>query len=179
MARVPSPEAIDDVWQRRATAAAIAAVRDVITGGTIPKAAPIGRLTDIELGWLVAAALFGWIRTRAEQATAEGWDMEATLRLTAHDVPPWDVGAISHVLPRLADLEGIDWSRPVTAWPKDTIVRFILAALNLTSAAIAARDAGGGITSNQKSLAEMQRVASAEVGGPLAAPDELNDVIPF
>ena len=32
------------------------------------------RLTDIELGWLIAAGLFAWIKTRAEQATAEGWD---------------------------------------------------------------------------------------------------------
>ena len=70
------PKAIDDVWQRRATAAAILAVREVIRGGTIPPATPISRLSDIELGWLFAASLFAWIKTRAEQATAEGWDVE-------------------------------------------------------------------------------------------------------
>jgi hypothetical protein len=26
-------------------------------------------LSDVEMGWLVAAILFGWISTRAEQAT--------------------------------------------------------------------------------------------------------------
>src|SRR4051812_31832226 len=47
---MPTTDSIDDIWQRRATAAAIAAVRQVIDGGVIPKAASIGRLTDIELG---------------------------------------------------------------------------------------------------------------------------------
>ena len=99
---IPTADTIDDIWQRRATAAAIAAVRQVIDGGVIPKAASIGRLTDIELGWLVAAGLFAWIRTRAEQATAEGWDTEQTLRTTALDPEPWDAGAVAYVLPELA-----------------------------------------------------------------------------
>ena len=107
---IPTADTIDDVWQRRATAAAIAAVRQVIDGGVIPKAASIGRLTDIELGWLVAAGLFAWIRTRAEQATAEGWDTEQTLRTTALDPEPWDAGAVAYVLPELAKLDGINWS---------------------------------------------------------------------
>jgi len=84
----PTPEALDDIWQRRATAAAILAVRDVIRGGAIPPAAPVSRLTDVELGWLFAAALFGWIKTRAEQATAEGWDVEETLRRTSLNPQP-------------------------------------------------------------------------------------------
>jgi hypothetical protein len=177
---IPTAEMIDDVWLRRATAAAIAAVRDVINGNAIPKAAPIGRLTDIELGWLAAAAIFAWVAARSEQATAEGWDTEQTLGLTAHDVPPWDAGAVAHILPQLAELDGIDWSRPVTAWSKDTIVRFILAAMKLTSAAMLARDVGGGgITTQRKPLEQMQRVASAEAGGPLAAPGELDNSIPF
>ena len=39
--------------------------------GPIPPGTPIGRLGDVEWGWIVAAILFGWIATRAEQATAE------------------------------------------------------------------------------------------------------------
>ena len=97
---MPTADSIDDIWQRRATAAAIAAVRQVIDGDAIPKAASIGRLTDIELGWLITAGLFAWIRTRAEQATAEGWDTEQTLRTTALDPEPWDAGAVAHILPR-------------------------------------------------------------------------------
>ena len=42
-----------------------------------------------------------------------------------------------------------------------------------------ARDIGGGITTRGKSLEEMQRIASAEAGGPLMTPDELNDPIGF
>jgi hypothetical protein len=178
---VPTPEAIDEVWQRRATAAAIAAVRQLVDGDAIPSATPVGRLNDIELGWLATAALFGWIEARAEQATAEGWDTEQTLRLTALDPSPWDAGAVAHILPQLADLDGFDWGKPISAWSKDAITRFILAALKLTHAAMLARDVGdGGITTKRKSLDQMQRVASAEAGGPLMAPDEFDtDDIPF
>ena len=169
---LPSVEAIDDIWQRRATAAAIVAVRQVLDGDAIPKATPIGRLTDIELGWLIAAGLFAWIRTRAEQATAEGWDTEKTLRVSE----AWDAGAVAHILPQLAELDGIDWSRPVGAWSKDTIVRFLLAAMKLITTAMIARDtASSGITTNHKPLVQMQRVASAEAGGSLASPGEIDD----
>lgn len=172
---IPTADTIDDVWQRRATAAAIAAVRQVIDGGVIPPAAPLNRLTDIELGWLVAAGLFAWIRTRAEQATAEGWDTEQTLRTTALDPEPWDAGAVAHVLPELARLEGINWERPISSWSKDMMIRFLLMGMKLITAAMAARDvSGGGIATNRKSVEEMQRVASAEVGGPLAASGELD-----
>jgi hypothetical protein len=177
---IPTADTIDDVWQRRATVAAITAVRQVIDGGVIPKAASIGRLTDIELGWLIAAGLFAWIRTRAEQATAEGWDTEQTLRTTALELEPWDAGAVAYVLPELAKLDGIDWSRPVGSWSKDTVIRFLLTGMKLITAALAARDVSGdGIATNRKSVEEMQRVASAEAGGPLTAPGELNDDIPF
>ena len=70
-------------------------------GGTIPPATPVSRLSDIELGWLIAAGLFAWIKTRAEQATAEGWDTEETLRQTSLDPQPWDAGAVAHILPQL------------------------------------------------------------------------------
>ena len=42
-----------------------------------------------------------------------------------------------------------------------------------------ARDVGGSITTKGKSLDEMQRIASAEAGGPLMTPDEFNDPIGF
>src|SRR5262249_30682737 len=66
--RVP-PSALEDVWQRDATPAAIAAARGVVqTGGPIPPGTPIGRLSDTEWGWILAAMLFAWISKRAEQA---------------------------------------------------------------------------------------------------------------
>jgi hypothetical protein len=176
----PTPEqAIDDVWQRRATAAAIVAVREVINSGAIPSGTPIARLSDIELGWMFTAALFAWIKTRAEQAASEEWDTELALRLTTHSPPPWDVGAVAHILPQLAELPDVDWNQPIGRWPKDTVVRFLLAAMKLIDAAMIARDVGGGVATQRKSLDEMQRVASAEAGGPLVAPNEFDDELPF
>jgi hypothetical protein len=174
---VPTAEGINDVWQRRATAAAILAVRDVIRGGAIPAAARVERLTDIELGWLFTAALFGWIKTRAEQATAEGWDVEETLRLTSLNPQPWDAGAVESILPQLGTLPDIDWSKAIGHWSKDQMVRFLLQALGLIDKAMIARDFGGSITTRRKSLDEMQRTASAEAGGPLMTPGEFNDPI--
>jgi hypothetical protein len=172
---IPTPEAIDDVWQRRATAAAIVAVREVFRGGAIPSATQISRLDDIEIGWLFAAALFAWIRTRAEQATSEGWDIEETLRITAFNPQPWDAGAVAQILPQLADLEGVDWSKPLGAWSKDAMTCFLLHAFNLISRAMIARDVGGGIATQRKPLEQMQRTASAEAGGSLVAPGEASD----
>ena len=127
----------------------------------------------------VRCEFFAWIRTRSEQAAAEGWNTETTLRITALDPQPWDAGAIAYVLPELGALPGIDWSAPINAWPKDTMTRFLLEAMKLISKAMIARDVGGSITSKPKSLDEMQRIASAEAGGSLMTPDEFNDPIPF
>lgn len=176
---IPTADSIDDVWQRRATAAAILAVREVINGGNIPPNVSISKLSDVEIGWLFAASLFAWIRTRAEQATAEGWDVEETLRRTSLQPQPWDTGAVASILPELGDLSGIDWSKPITAWPKDVMIRFLLEAMKLISTAMIARDVGGSITTKPKSLDEMQRIASAEAGGPLMTPAEFDDPLPF
>ena len=196
----PTPKAsLDDMLQRRATSAAIVAVRELINaGGAIPPATPISRFSDIELGWLTAATLFAWIKSRSEQAVAEGWDMEETLRLTALDPQPWDAGAVENILPDLAGLADVDWEKPIKFWPKKMMVRFLLEALHLINKAMIARDIGGGITTRRKSLDEMQRTASAEAGAreapaeldtrvaealgrpvPLMTPDEMKDEIPF
>ena len=66
-----SLSALEDDWQRRATAAAIEAARGVIKlDAPIPPGTPIGRLSDTEWGWILAAMLFAWISKRAEQAAA-------------------------------------------------------------------------------------------------------------
>jgi hypothetical protein len=41
---------------------------------------PVGKLNDCQIGWLVTAGIFGWIRTRCEQAIEEGLDPEQALR---------------------------------------------------------------------------------------------------
>ena len=79
--REPSLTAQNDAWTKRASLAAVAEARKAIKDdGAIPPGTPVGRLTDRELGWIVSGALFGWISTRAQQATEEGWDQERTIR---------------------------------------------------------------------------------------------------
>ena len=116
--------------------------------------------SDIEWGWLVAAILFGWISTRAEQATAEQLDTERTIRMTALDPEPWDAGAVATILPELADAcPDIDWSQPLGAWPRETMVEFLLVAMRLIRKAMIARDLSeSGIT--RKSSAEHDRAPS-------------------
>src|SRR5262245_25460475 len=116
---------LEDIWQRQATAAAIEAARGVIQiDGPIPPGTPIGRLSDTEWCWILAAMLFAWISKRAEQATAEQLDTERVIRLTALDPEPWDAGAVAAILPDLADscAELLDWSKPLTQWSREDII---------------------------------------------------------
>ena len=39
---------------------------------------PAGRLSDQQWGWIISAAIFAWIRTRYQQAVAEGLAKERT-----------------------------------------------------------------------------------------------------
>ena len=87
-----------------------------------------------------------WICARAEQAAANGWGSEEALRITALEPQPWDVGAVMHVLPDIGALPDLDWSKPLSAWSKDEMVRFLLEATKLIRAAVIARDVGGRIS---------------------------------
>ena len=133
---------LEDAWQRKATEAAIAAARGVVKhDGPIPPLTPIGRLSDTKWGWLVAAILFGWISTRAQQATAENLDVERTIQASAVSPDPWDAGAVLAILPELAGAcPDIDWSLPLASWSKETMAEFLLAALRLIRKALIARD---------------------------------------
>jgi hypothetical protein len=135
----------ENEWQDRATAAAIAAARRLVCrDDPIRTTTLIGRLTDTEWGWIVAAVIFAWIAVRAEQATAEGLDTERAIRMTGHDPDPWDAGAVATVLPELADTPGMDWTTPLADWPRDKMVAFLTTALALVRKATIARDVGGG-----------------------------------
>jgi hypothetical protein len=139
----PSRTAVDGEWQRKAHAAAVESARKCI-GGAVPAATPVGRLSDYELGWLAAAAICAWISTRAAQASAEGFDLsvaEEFIRETGTTPRPWDAGAVETILGDLAAVPDIDWSKSLNEWPKDVMVRFLCAALDLMRQAIAARDA--------------------------------------
>jgi hypothetical protein len=173
-----SPAALEVVWQRRATAAAIEAARQVTQNdGPIAPETPIGRLGDIEWGWITAAILFGWISTRAQQAASEQLDTEQTIRLTGLDPDPWDAGAVAAILPELADTPGIDWSKPVAGWPRETMVDFLTTALALIRKAVIARDLSDKGITRKSSASMIARQANAAAGGPLMTPDELNDKI--
>ena len=137
-----STTAIEDAWQRRAMSAAIASARKVVSGGALPSGTPVGRLSDHEWGWITAAILFGWIETRAEQATSEGIDAELTVRATGQDPDPWDAGAVVTILPDLAESANVDWSKPLNDWSRETMVEFLLAAFTLIRKAMIARDTG-------------------------------------
>jgi hypothetical protein len=174
-----SLSALEDEWQRQATAAAIEAARGVVKhDGPISPNVPVGRLGDAEWGWVLAAMLFAWIGKRAEQATAEQIDTEQAIRLVALDPQPWDAGAVVAILPDLADASpNIDWSKPLAAWSREAMVEFLLTAMRLIRKAMVARDLNDlGIT--RKSSASMiARQANAAAGGPLMTPDELDDPI--
>jgi hypothetical protein len=174
-----SPSALEDQWQRQATTAAIAAARGVVrTDGPIPPGTPIGRLSDTEWGWILAAMLFAWISTRAEQATAENLDTERTIRMTALDPQPWDAGAVAAVLPDLASAcPDLDWSKPLTEWSREDITEFLLKAMPLVRKAMIARDLSESGITRKSSASMIARQANAAAGGPLMVPDEFNDEI--
>jgi hypothetical protein len=165
-----SISAIEDDWQRRATDAAISAARNIVLGddAAINKATPVGRLGDVEWGWIVAAAIFAWIRTRAEQAAAEELNTEQAIRLTSLDRNPWDAGAIAAILPELAQCRGIDWSKSLNDWSRETMIEFLLETLRLVRRGMIARDLGDGIT-RKSTIARRTDTAAGE-------PD---DALPF
>ena len=172
-----SLSALGDQWQRDATAAAITAMRGVVRmDGPIPPGTPVGRLGEAELGWMLSAGLFAWISKRAEQATAEQIDTEQCVRMIALDPQPWDTGAVAAILPDLADAcSGLDWSKPLTLWPRDDIIEFLLKAMPLIRKAMIARDLSDKGITRQSSAATIARQANAAAGGPLMEPGELNE----
>jgi hypothetical protein len=173
-----SPSALEDKWQRRATTAAIEAAHGVVKNdGPIPPGTPIGRLGDVEWGWIAAAILSGWIRTRSEQAVAEQIDTELVIRMTGLDPEPWDAGAVASILPELANTPGIDWSKPLADWPRETMVELLTAALALIRKAVIARDLSDKGVTRKSSANTIARQANAAAGGPLMTPDEFNDEI--
>ena len=147
------PKAVQDLWQRQATAAAIESARKMIGDGVVPPGTPVGHLSDEQFGWLLCAGICSWIETRAAQAVDEGnAAIEMNIRDTGTVPLPWDAGAVETILGDLANLEGVEWSATVFEWTKDTMLLFLCEARDLMNKAIAARDRGGGITAPQAPL---------------------------
>ena len=169
----------EDAWQRKATEAAIAAARGVVKpDGPIPPLTSVERLSDTEWGWITAAILFGWISTRAQQATAENLDVEQSIRATPCEPDPWDAGVIIAILPELADAcPDLDWSLPLASWSKETMAEFLLAAMRLIRKAMIARDLTERGITRKADASVIARQTNAAAGGPLMAPDEWNDLL--
>jgi hypothetical protein len=137
----------EDAWQRRATAAAVAAVRQVIADGVIPLGTPIGRLGETEWNWVIAAGLFAWTATRVAQVTTERilqsrqtrqriwYDYEPELLVRSGlDPDPRDAGIVETILPQLGSMPDVDWALPFGSWPRETVVRFLMHANKLINA---------------------------------------------
>jgi hypothetical protein len=174
-ARIASITAENDKWLRCAYAAAVAEAKDCIGAtGPIRPHTPIGNLSD-EWSWIASSIIRGWVMTRSQQSVEEGWDFEQTTRTTGLDPEPWNTGQIIAILPRLVDAcPDLDWSKPIDGWSKESITRFLLAALKLVrqaaiaSAVIEARSAGKPVNAD-----EIARRINADGGGPLMTVDEL------
>src|SRR5262249_45044960 len=74
-------------------------------------------------------------------------------------------------------LPDIDWSQPLTSWPRETMVEFLLKAMRLIRKAMIARDISDRGVTQRSSAGTVAREANAAAGGPLMTPDEFNDEI--
>jgi hypothetical protein len=154
--RLPSLSAIEDCWQREATRVAIEKARAAISGGAVPPNTSIGRLSDTEWGWIVAAALYGWIDVRARQAVGNGIGIDKHIRDTGLEPDPWDIGAIEAALPELATSE-IDWTKSLAEFSREEMIEFLGDAYNLIGQAMLARDTGEKLVTRRLPLGVAQQ----------------------
>ena len=84
---------------------------------------PAGKLSDLQWGWIISAAIFAWIKTRYRQAIAEGLASEE--HVTRMEPSPRDSAIVQSILPMLADQAAIDWSKPLAGWSKQEMAGFI------------------------------------------------------
>jgi hypothetical protein len=145
----------ENEWQDKATARAIGEARKIAQGSSLKLAnTPVGRLSEQEWGWVLTAAIFGWISTRCEQAIAEGIDQEEAVRMIELSPSPGDLAMIRSILPTLATQVKIDWARPLKDWSKDEITNFLLQAWLLANNADRVLEHGAGSKILQKKPAE-------------------------
>jgi hypothetical protein len=170
--------AIEAEWMAKATTAAIDAARSVITENDINGRAMISSLNELEWGWICSAAIFAWIRTKSEQAVAEGIGYDQAIRAMPGSYPqPWEAGVVTSILPALGEISGMPWDKPIGEWSKNQMVDFAWNVHRLVEQALSARDEGEECKITQSVV---ERELSAKNGGPLLSRKELNnDDIPF
>ena len=96
-----------------------------MSDGVFPPSTPIGYLDETDWDKIIAAAVFAWFSVRSELAFTEKFGAADTLTGLAPD--PKEFGLVLAVLPRLAELPGVDWAKPLGEWPRDDVARFLLA----------------------------------------------------
>jgi len=172
---------IEDEWQRKATSSAVEACRDVVAQGGINGRAMVSSMSDTEWGWIACAAIFGWIKTKSQQAAAEGMGYDEAIRTMTHRSPqPWEAGAVESGLSQLSGIEGVDWSKPVGDWTKPEIVAFAWHCHRMVDQMLALRNEGAiDKITRRINRDEMERSASEIGGGPLMTWDEMDQEIPF
>jgi hypothetical protein len=169
---------VEAEWMAKATDSAIEGVREAMS--SINTRAAIGSLSKLELGWIAMGAVFNWIKCKSEQAVAEGVGYDETIRAMRLLPPPWEVGAVTSILPALGGVEGVPWDKPMNEWSKQQIICFSWNAYQLIDAALKARDGGAQDKLTQKvPRAVAEREFSARNGGPLLDRKEWDDPIPF
>jgi hypothetical protein len=139
----------EDEWLRRASASAITEARKVALEEGSIRLTPVERLNTVQWQWIVEAAIFGWVSMRCQQAIDEGLSQEQAVRITGMQPSPCDVAAVRSVLPALGNTTAIDWSKPLSAWSKNTMTDFLLQAWQLIKQAEAARDRSVGETERE------------------------------
>jgi hypothetical protein len=124
----------EDRWQAEATANAVVEARSIAQSQVVNTSA--GGLSDQQWGWIIGAAIFAWIRTRYQQAVAEGLAREE--HVTRMDPSPCDSAIVLSILPMLADQSPIDWSKPLAGWSREEMASFVGLASRLIDEAKAA-----------------------------------------
>lgn len=119
----------EDAWQAEATADAVASARSMAQSQAGLANIPAGKLSDLQWGWIISAAIFAWIKTRYRQAIAEGLASEE--HVTQMEPSPRDGAIVQSILPMLADQAKIDWSMPLAGWSKQEMAGFIEQAIQL------------------------------------------------
>jgi hypothetical protein len=161
-----------------ATSSAIAAARYVVSE-SVNSRAMVSSLSEIEWGWIVCAAIFSWIETKARQAVYEGRAYDETIQAMPGEPAPWEAGAVASILPALGKIETLDWAKPMGEWSKEQIVSFAWHCHKLTDQALAHRDEGAKDVVTQLNRAVAEREVSAANGGPLMDREELSEGVPF
>ncbi len=136
----------ENEWLDKATTAAIAGAKKIAHSfkgaGGVAATAQVGKLSDVQWGWIANAVIFAWVRTRCEHAIAEGLEQEEAVRSTGLAPSPCDASVVASILPTLAETAGVDWELPLKAWSKDTMTNFLLLAWQLIRKAEAALNQG-------------------------------------